>query len=515
MRTHQKSKLVWMLPIVAVAVGIVIGAGLFGLRDTRAGVLPPAPEENSTSTPAVNPSSLSVAEQLSNAFAAVAAKVTPSVVTVYTESTVQAPKNPFGSDDGSRSPYEQFFGDDFFRKFFETPEAHGNMKRAGLGSGVVLDKNGIILTNNHVVDDADNIKVRLIDGREFVAKVKGRDPQTDLAVLTIDASGLQPIQMGNSDKARVGDWVLAVGSPLNPQLEHSVTSGIISAKGRSAVGLSQYEDYIQTDAAINPGNSGGALVDLEGNLIGINTAIASQNGGFSGIGFAIPANLAEKVADDILQHGKVVRGWLGVSIQNISPEMAKALDLETNKGAIVTSVEDESPAAKAGMKTEDVIVKIDGQPIDNVTELATRVAGTSPGSTISLEAVRQGKTKDFRVTLGELTAKTEQLARGPETHSNLGLVVANITPELAQRYGISKSEHGVIVSNVDPDGIAAQIGLREGDLIVEVNRHEVQSVRDFDSEIGKVKSGDEAMFYLRRGDEKFFVALTVPEQMVP
>jgi serine protease Do len=504
-----------MLPIAAATLGIMIGAGLFGLRDTHAVVPPSDSEQPTASTSAVNPSSLSVAEQLSSAFAAAAAKATPSVVTVYTETTVQAPKDAFGSDDGSRSPYDQFFGDDFFRKFFETPEPHGNMKRAGLGSGVVLDKNGIILTNNHVVDDADNIKVRLIDGREFVAKVKGRDPQTDLAVLTIDAKGLQSIQMGDSDKARVGDWVLAVGSPLNPQLEHSVTSGIISAKGRSAVGLSQYEDYIQTDAAINPGNSGGALVDLEGNLIGINTAIASQNGGFSGIGFAIPANLAGKIADDILQHGKVVRGWLGVSIQNISPEMAKALDLDTNKGAIVTSVDDDSPAAKAGMKTEDVIVKIDGRPIDNVTELATRVAGSSPGTTISVEAVRQGKTKDFKVTLGELTAKNEQLARGQETHSNLGLVVANFTPELAQKYGIAKNEHGVIVSNVEPDGIAAQIGIREGDLIVEVNRQEVRSAREFDSEMRKVKSGDEAMFYLRRGDEKFFVALTVPEQMVP
>ena len=264
----------------------------------------------------VNPGDLSAPEKLSNVYADVAAKVNPSVVTVFTETDVKVEGMPF-----SGSPFGEFFGgDDFYKKFFQQQAPEQNYKRMGLGSGVIVDSDGILLTNNHVVDEADNIKIRLMDGREFKGTVKGTDPQTDLAVVTIDVNNLSPIELGNSDKTRVGEMVLAVGSPLNPPLEHPVTSGIISAKGRSGVGLTQYEDYIQTDAAINPGNSGGAWLNIKGNLIGINTAIVSQSGiGVKDIGFAIPVNLARKVMEDIINNGKVIRGWLGVYIQNITP----------------------------------------------------------------------------------------------------------------------------------------------------------------------------------------------------
>jgi serine protease Do len=510
MELKRRSRTRWILPALGVVFGIAIGVGLVGLRDTRALVPAESRETSKPTSPAVDPSALSVAEQLSNTFAAVAEKVSPSVVTVFTETDVRAPKSPFGPEGNGRSPFEEFFGDEFFKRFFDTPHPQGGMKQTGLGSGVIIDKDGLILTNNHVVDDADNIKVRLMDGREFEAKVKGRDPQTDLAILKIEAKDLQTIEMGDSDKARVGDWVLAIGSPVNPQLEHSVTSGIISAKGRSAVGLTQYEDYIQTDAAINPGNSGGPLVNLRGELIGINSAIVTQNGGFSGIGFAIPANLAQKIADDIVVNGKVVRGWLGVSIQNISPDLAKALHLETNNGVIVTAVEDDSPAQKAGLKSEDVIRKFDGKEIDNATELSTKVAASSPGQKVTMGVLRDGKAKNIEVTLGELNPKTQQIARGEETVSNLGLAVADITPPLAQKYEIPKSEHGVVVTGVEPGGVASQTGIREGDVIVKVNRREIASTKEFDSEISKTAAGDEALLYVRRGDTNLFVAFTMP-----
>jgi serine protease Do len=514
METRQRTFGRWIGLVAVLVLGVALGAGSIGLRESRARTPEKTSQKTATTNPTVDLSGSSVAEQLSNQFAAVAKMVTPSVVTVFTETNIKAPQSPFGSDNG-QSPFEQFFGDEFFHKFFEMPQPQGDLKRSGLGSGVIIGENGLILTNNHVIDDADNIKVRLIDGREFEAKVKGRDPQTDLAVLTIDAKGLQPIELGNSDEVRVGDWVLAIGSPLNPQLEHSVTSGIISAKGRSAVGLSQYEDYIQTDAAINPGNSGGALVNMKGQLIGVNTAIATPNGGFSGIGFAIPVNLARSVSDDIVKTGKVVRGWLGVSIQNISPDMAKALHLETNNGVIVTSVEDGSPAAKAGLKTEDVVVDVNGGQIDNATELSTRVAGMAPGTTVTLGIIRDGKTKDVSVTLGELKAKTEELARGKESNSSLGLVVADITSDLAQKYELPKGTQGVVVTSVQPGSVAYEIGMQEGDVIVKMDRKEIRSVKDFETAMSKTQAGDQVLLYVQRGDANFFAAFTMPQKMVP
>lgn len=491
----------WIFILAGVIVGLVIAAGFQWTHESPAQSYVPKPAAQVKT----DSSALSVAEQLSNAFANVAAKVTPSVVTVFTETDVKVQQQPF-----SGGPFDQFFGNDFFKKFFQFQQPQGDMKRMGLGSGVIIDKDGIILTNNHVVDNADNIKVQLMDGREFEAKVKGVDPQTDLAVITIDAKGLQAIKIGDSDKERVGDWVLAIGSPLNPQLEHTVTSGIISAKGRSSVGLSQYEDYIQTDAAINPGNSGGALVNLKGELIGINSAIATKTGGFMGIGFAIPVNLAKKVTTDIIEKGKVIRGWLGVYIQNITPEIAKAMKLGVSKGVIVSKVQKGSPADKAGLKEEDVILTFNGQEIDNSVELSTRVAGTSPGTNVNLKILRDGSEKSVSVKLGELTPEKTQLAQGQTSNSDIGLKVSNITSDLISKYGLANDQKGVVVTAVDQNGVAAQVGIQEGDVIIKLNRTEVNSVADFNREIQKVKPGENVLFYVQRGNGNFFIAFTMP-----
>ncbi len=498
----------WLLIFTGLLVGIVLTTG-FGWTFTshaQAAKLSGAPDTPVVSD--INHGDLSAAEKLSNVFVDVAAKVNPSVVTVFTETDVKTGGMPF-----SGSPFEEFFGgDDFYKKFFQQPVPEQNYKRMGLGSGVIVDSDGILLTNNHVVDDADNIKVRLMDGSEFEGTVKGKDPQTDLAVVTINTKNLTPIQLGNSDRTRVGEMVLAIGSPLNPQLEHTVTSGIISAKGRSGVGLSQYEDYIQTDAAINPGNSGGALVDLRGNLIGINSAIASQSGGFQGIGFAIPVNLAKKVMEDIINNGKVIRGWLGVYIQNITPDLAKGLDLKSTKGVLVGKVQKDSPAEKAGIQEEDVILAYNDKTLDNAAELSTWVASTSPEEEITLKILRDQKEKNIKVKLGELNEQKQALAQGKNQYSDLGIQVANIVPELISKYHLDKDVRGVVVTVVNPNGMAAGAGIQEGDVVMKVNRHTTQSVEDFDKEISKVDAGENLLFFLRRGPANLFVAFTKPEK---
>lgn len=501
MKLQKKNQRLWLFLFVGILIGLFVATGFQLTHSTHAQQMASNIQPEMTA-PVASPMDVTVADQLSNTFASVAAKVNPSVVTIFTETDVKVQQGPFG----------QFFGDDFFKRFFEMPEHQGTMKRMGLGSGVIVDANGVILTNNHVVDDADNIKVRLLDGREFEGKVKGTDPQTDLAVINIDARNLTPITLGNSDQLRVGDWVLAIGSPLNPQLEHTVTAGIVSAKGRSGVGLTQYEDYIQTDAAINPGNSGGALTNLRGELIGINSAIATQTGGNQGIGFAIPVNLAQKVMTDIIEKGSVVRGWLGVLIQNISPEIAKAMNLKTTKGVIVSKVQNDSPAEKAGLKEGDVIVGFNGRGLDNSVELSTWVAGTSPGSRVDLNILRNGKAMTVTATLEKLNPKAQELAQGVTTYSQIGIKVANVVPGLAQKYQLQGVNQGVVVVAVDPNSVAAQVGIQEGDLILQVDHHQVRNVGDLQNLMEKVQVGDNVLFFLRRGEANLFVAFAMPEK---
>lgn len=501
MNTKMLNRNKWVILVAGLVIGLVLAAGLKITQNTNAGnAAATLTAEQPVETDSAN---YAAADQLSNVFAAVAQKVNPSVVTIFTETTVKV-QNPFLND--------PFFGDDFFRRFFQIPEGRGDMKQMGLGSGVIIDSKGTILTNNHVVANADNIKVRLMDGREFKAKVKGTDPQTDLAVIEIEAKDLRAIRLGNSDKARVGEWVLAVGSPMNPNLEHTVTAGIISAKGRSGVGLTQYEDYIQTDAAINPGNSGGALVNLRGELIGINSAIVTKSGGNMGIGFAIPVNLARKVMTDIIEKGTVVRGWLGVYIQNVTPDIAKAMNLPKAKGVIISKVQADSPAEKAGLKEEDVVLKFNGKEVSNNTELSTMVASTSPGTEVTLTVLRDGKEKNIRVKLGELNPKTQRLASGETSFKDVGIRVSDLTGEMIQKYNLPKLKHGVVITQVDPKSVAAQVGLQEGDVVLKLNRHTIDSVKDFNAILEKAKPGDTLLFYVRRGENNLFLAFPVPEK---
>ena len=509
MSTHNILRSKWSYIIGGIMIGVILTIGLNQTSLSHASNSPDVKIIPATMPPPADPADLNVANALSNAFASVAQDVNPSVVTIFTESTVKVNAQPF-----SGGPFEQFFGgDDFFNHFFNQPSPHGgDLKQMGLGSGVIVDKDGIILTNNHVVKNADDIKVRLMDGREFKAEVKGTDAQTDLAVITIDAKDLKPIKFGDSDVARVGDWVLAIGSPLQPELEHTVTAGIISAKGRSGVGLSQYEDFIQTDAAINPGNSGGAMVNLHGQLIGINAAIATQNGGFMGIGFAIPVNLAHKVMTDILEKGKVERGWLGVYIQTITPEIAKAFKLERAKGVIISKVQKDSPAEKSGLKDEDVVLRFNGKEVSNSTELSTWIAGSSPDAKIVLTILRDGKTKDIEVKLGELTPDKQNIAEGTNQFDKIGVEVSNITKDLAQKYNIPDGMKGVVITSVNPRGIAAANGLKEGDVVVKLNRSVIESVEQFSSVMKDVDAGDTVLFYIQRGNANLFIAFQMPNK---
>lgn len=488
----------WLVVLAVMFLGLSITVGFRTTSPSQASQLSGISAMGSTN------SSLAVAHKLSDAFALVAETVNPSVVTIFTETDMAKRRGQLED-----SPYREFFDEDFFERFFNNSE--GNHKQMGLGSGVIIDRDGIILTNNHVVGEADQINVRLMDGREFEAKVKGADPQTDLAVISIDAHNLTPAELGDSDQSRVGEWVLAIGSPLDANLDHTVTSGIISAKGRSGVGLSYYEDFLQTDAAINPGNSGGALVDLNGRVIGINTAIATHNGGNMGIGFAIPANLAKKVMADILEKGAVERGWLGVHIQTLSPELARAFGLESPRGAVVSQVQKGSPADKAGLKPEDIVVAFEGKEIDNAVELSTRVAGTSPGAKVHLEVIRDGSKKDIRVTLAELNPAGMPVAEGESRHEDMGIAVSGITPGLTEKYELAEDQKGVVITDVAANSIASEAGLREGDVVLELNREPVQTVGDFEEAMHGHTAGGNALFYVQRDEARVFVACETPD----
>jgi serine protease Do len=333
-----------------------------------------------------------------------------------------------------------------------------------------------------------------------------------LAVVKIEEEGLRPIAFGDSDKARVGEWVLAVGSPFDPNLDHTVTSGIISAKGRSGVGLSRYEDFIQTDAAINPGNSGGALVNLRGELIGINTAIVTRNGGNMGIGFAIAANLAQKVTHDIVDKGGVERGWLGVHIQNVTSDLAEAFELQSPVGVLVTDVAEDSPAEEAGLRAKDVIVGFDGRAVKNAAELSTAVAGTSPGTRVTLEVIRDGETIEIDVELDKLGSIAQTSSEGESSYEDLGFSLTDIDEGVARQFDLPEDiKQGVVITDVAPGSIADRTGLRAGDVVLNVDREPVASVGDIQGIIDDAGPGDNTLLYILRGDAHLFVTCEIPE----
>jgi serine protease Do len=435
---------------------------------------------------------------LNRAFVDIAAAVKPAVVTVSTEKTMTAHgMNPFAGD-----PFSFFFGP----QQQQPQQPQREYRQQGLGSGVIVSADGRVLTNNHVIADVDSIVVRTFTGERYKAKLIGADPKTDIAVLQIDAKDLPFVEIGNSDSLQVGEMVLAIGSPMSENLAYTVTQGIVSAKGRSNVGLADYEDFIQTDAAINPGNSGGPLINLDGQVIGINSAIASRTGGFEGIGFAIPSNMALKVMESLVADGRVVRGWLGVSIQDLTPNIAKGLGLDETGGALVGQVESETPAEKAGIEAGDIVVSLDGQKIENSTQLRNRIGASKPGAKVTLGVLRGDEKKDIDVTLGELPGESAPTADAKNVEDRLGFSVTSLTPNLARQYDLDSRLTGVVVTSLDQQSGAAEAGLREGDLIRGVYRKSVASEDEFYAAVKQVPSGETVLLRVFRDGGGFYIA---------
>ncbi len=386
---------------------------------------------------------------------------------------------------------------DRFRDFFGPFNEDGpgqEFRRQSLGSGFVIDRDGYIVTNNHVVEDADEIKVRLSTGEEFEAEIVGRDPKTDLALIRIDSdASLTPLPLGDSEDLKVGEWVVAIGSPFG--LEQTVTAGIVSAKGR-VIGAGPYDDFIQTDASINPGNSGGPLLSLDGKVVGINTAIVASG---QGIGFAIPINLARTVADQLKESGEVSRGWLGVGIQDITDSLEEYYNLESDEGVLVTEVYPDQPAERGGIESGDVIVKVDGKPVEETRDLSSMVANLPVGKETAITVIRDGKRRTLTVTLGKRADGEKRIAgAGPApSAADLGLELTDLTPQLARRLGVDTTE-GTVVSRVMPGSKAHAAGFRRGDLILEFNRKPISDAAGLKHALGRIETGETARFLVRR-----------------
>ncbi len=406
-----------------------------------------------------------------------------------------------------RDQFKDFFGDEFFDRFFRGRPPEGEFKTESLGSGVIVDERGYILTNNHVVEGASELKIKLGgDKREFDAKVIGADPQSDVAVVKIESSDHLPAaKLGDSDKIRVGQWAIAIGSPFG--LVQTVSAGIISATGRANVGVAQYEDLIQTDAAINPGNSGGPLVNVKGEVIGINTAIFTRTGGYQGIGFAIPINMAKAIMRELIDKGKVTRGWLGVVIQDLTPELRKSFDVTVTEGVLISDIQPNSPAAEAGIERGDIVTEYNGAKVRDVNHLRNLVAPTEIGKAVTVKVLRDGKEKKLSVKIGEQPAELFGLAPGAQPSAkNLGVTVQNLTPELSKSLGY-EGEKGVIVSSVQPGSPGALADLREGDLIKEVNREKIDSVDTFKKAVAKSGTDKDVLMLVRRGEYTRYVII--------
>ena len=435
------------------------------------------------------------------AFSEIVRAVSPAVVNISTTKVMSREAQPFFED--------PFF--DFFSPFHDlgTPK---KWKERSLGSGIIAARDGYIITNNHVVEKADEIKVTLIDRRTFKGRLVGADPKTDVAVIKIDAPDLPTLIWGDSDKLQVGEFVLAIGSPYG--LSNTVTMGIISAVGRANVGIADYEDFIQTDAAINPGNSGGPLVNVKGEIIGMNTAIFSRTGGYQGIGFSVPSNMVRLVMDQLLQQGKVTRGWIGVTIQELTPELAQKFSLQKTKGALVSDVAKDGPAAKAGIMRGDVILEFNGKEVRDVSSLRNMVAQSKAGSEITMKILRAGREFTVRVFIVELPREIAEVipSQLPDnSNSDLraltGLTVMNLSREIIRQLGFSKDEKGVVIVKVEPGSPADDAEMKKGDVIKEINKKAINNVEDFNRIAASIRKNDSVLLFINRSGKKFFVIL--------
>jgi serine protease Do len=495
--TNQRKFTLFFVLILGVIIGGIVASQLEWTPKSNAENATP-----STATLQLSQQELASVENLNTVFVAIAEQVKPSVVTIFTDKVVkQRRTSPFFSD-----PFRGFFGD---LPFGVQPAPETEQHLQGMGSGVIVSNDGYILTNNHVVREADRITVMLLGGKKVEAKIVGTDAKTDIAVVKVDASDLKPIVLGDSDKLRVGEWVMAIGSPLSQNLAHTVTAGIVSAKGRSNVGLADYEDFIQTDAAINPGNSGGALVNFRGELIGINTAIASRSGGFQGIGFAVPIKMAARVKDSLIRTGRVVRGWLGVVIQDVDEQLVESMNLPSKDGALVADVAKDGPAERSGLQSGDFIFELDGQKISNMTQLRNEIAIRAPGTQVQLKLIRNGDEQSVSITLGELPGDTAMPAAKESLFDRLGFSVQNLDAQLAPRLGLKPDDQGVIIAQIAPDSPAYVSGLRRGDLIKEVNRRPVKNVDEFTRMVSGLKSGGNVLIHGKRRGTHFFTAFAM------
>ncbi len=441
-----------------------------------------------------------------NGFVEIVKKANPAVVHIRVEQSVNS--RGMNSDQ-----FDEMFNHPFFERFFG-PQQRRNphqreYKQRGQGSGFIISPDGYILTNNHVVDNADKITVILSDEREFNASLIGADPQSDVALIKIDeGSGLPTLPLGNSDALEVGEWVIAIGNPFG--LSQTVTAGVVSAKGRSSVGINEYENFIQTDAAINPGNSGGPLVNIKGEVVGINSALYSRTGGYMGIGFAIPINMVKSIQDQLKDSGKVTRGWLGVGIQDVTKELALSFGLDKAEGILVSMVQDDSPAQKAKIQQGDIILRLNDMKLDDTADLRNKVAALLPGSIATLNVIRDGKERSIAVTIGERASDKESGSASPDSSdsglSPFGLTFQELSPEIAERFGY-KDKKGIIISTVEPGSPAAEAGLRPGQLVQEINREVVKNLQDLEGALQGAADPKRLLLRISTGNNSRYVPL--------
>ena len=453
------------------------------------------PAYSSAGDLSISRESIDILTKINQATAEIVEAVRPTVVNISTKRTIKVQENA--------SPLLE---DPFFRQFFgdrlRTPKER---KTASLGSGVIVASDGYILTSNHVIQGAEEIKVTLYDKREYKGKIVAGDAMTDIGVIKIEADHLAAIKWGDSGKLRVGENVFAIGSPYG--LSQTVTMGIVSAVGRANVGIADYEDFIQSDAAINPGNSGGAMVNVRGELVGINTAIFSTSGGYQGIGFAVPTNMAKSVMDSLISKGKVIRGWLGVTIQSLTPELVKQLDLKEEKGVLVGDVVEGSPAETAGLLRGDVIISFDGRKIEDPNQLRNMVANIEPGKDVETHIVRENKTEIKKVTIGEVPSVLQKSAKAEYDNLLKGVIAQELTPEFYSKLNLPAKLKGVVVTDIDQESAAAAI-LIQGDVIQEINKQRITGMKEYERVVSMIKPGKDILLVIYRGGSSIFLTLS-------